>query len=225
MTITGSTISGNQSRNDGGGIHTEGTLTVTNSTISGNFSEIEDGGGISNGGTLLMTNSTVTANKSGTGTTDNGGGIDNFNGVVRLTNTIVAGNIAPKGPDCSGLTISSNDNNLIGNDQDCDFSAKPTDQVGTAASPINPKLGPLQDNGGPTFTHALLVLSPAIDAGNDAKAPATMPKPRPRTSAASSGPRVTPATSEPSRSEVSMHARWPPTSRWAPPRTRRWRSS
>ena len=45
--------------------------------------------------------------------------------------------------------------------------------MGTAASPINPKLGPLQDNGGPTFTHALLATSPAIDAGNDAKAPAT----------------------------------------------------
>jgi hypothetical protein len=31
----------------------------------------------------------------------------------------------------------------------------------------DPKLGPLQDNGGPTSTHALLPTSPAIDAGDD----------------------------------------------------------
>ena len=37
----------------------------------------------------------------------------------------------------------------------------------------DPLLGPLQDNGGPTFTHALLAGSPAIDAGNDGAAPAT----------------------------------------------------
>ena len=37
--------------------------------------------------------------------------------------------------------------------------------VGTASSPINPRLGPLQNNGGPTSTMALLAGSPAIDAG------------------------------------------------------------
>ncbi len=39
--------------------------------------------------------------------------------------------------------------------------------------PVNPLLGPLQDNGGPTFTHALLLRSPAIDAGDNTNAPAT----------------------------------------------------
>src|SRR6202022_2943055 len=39
--------------------------------------------------------------------------------------------------------------------------------VGSAADPIAPPLGPLQDNGGPTLTHALLAGSPAIDAGNN----------------------------------------------------------
>ena len=113
----------------------------------------DDGGGISNGGTLLLTNSTVTGNKTGNATDDKGGGTGNFNGVVRLTNTILAGNTTSGvGPDCIGLTISSQGNSIIGNDKDCDFSKQLGDQVGTAASPINPKLGPLQDNGGPTFT-------------------------------------------------------------------------
>ena len=42
--------------------------------------------------------------------------------------------------------------------------------TGTAASPLNPQLGTLADNGGPTQTHALLPSSPAIDAGNNALA-------------------------------------------------------
>ena len=42
------------------------------------------------------------------------------------------------------------------------------DIVGTGASPADPLLGPLQDNGGPTFTHALQFGSPAIDKGNPA---------------------------------------------------------
>ena len=40
--------------------------------------------------------------------------------------------------------------------------------LGTAKAPLNPLLGPLADNGGPTQTHALLPGSPAIDAGNPA---------------------------------------------------------
>jgi hypothetical protein len=47
----------------------------------------------------------------------------------------------------------------------------PTDLVGSADFPIDPKLGPLQDNGGPTQTMALLPGSPAIDAGDNTDAP------------------------------------------------------
>jgi hypothetical protein len=46
----------------------------------------------------------------------------------------------------------------------------PMNLIGTAAAPIDPLLGRLDDNGGPTKTHALLPGSPAIDAGD----PATM---------------------------------------------------
>jgi hypothetical protein len=41
-----------------------------------------------------------------------------------------------------------------------------TDQVGSFADPIDPKLAPLADNGGPTMTHALRADSPAIDRGD-----------------------------------------------------------
>ncbi|MGH2678561.1 MAG: choice-of-anchor Q domain-containing protein, partial [Actinomycetota bacterium] len=85
-------------------------------------------------------------------------------GSVTLQNTLVAGNTAPVGPDCTGQ-VASLGNNLIGNSTDCDFVAGTGDQVGTGVAPIDPKLGPLADNGGPTPTHALLKGSPAINAG------------------------------------------------------------
>ena len=52
----------------------------------------------------------------------------------------------------------------------CDFSSASGDQVGLQF-PVDPKLGPLQDNGGPTKTHALLEGSPAIGAGDQEAAP------------------------------------------------------
>ncbi|MCA9099889.1 MAG: hypothetical protein KDA63_01985, partial [Planctomycetales bacterium] len=52
--------------------------------------------------------------------------------------------------DGSGATVTDGGGNLIG----------------TAEAPIDPLLGPLADNGGPTLTHALLPGSPAVDAGN-----------------------------------------------------------
>ncbi len=39
-------------------------------------------------------------------------------------------------------------------------------QVGTAANPIDPRIEPLANNGGPTLTHNLLSDSPAIDTGD-----------------------------------------------------------
>ena len=44
--------------------------------------------------------------------------------------------------------------------------------MGTDDNPIDPLLGPLQDNGGPTWTHALLDGSPAIDTGTPTDCPA-----------------------------------------------------
>jgi len=63
-----------------------------------------------------------------------------------------------------GGSFTSKGHNLISNGRGGGSFAD-TDLVGTSASPIDPKLGPLQDNGGPTWTMALLPGSPAFDAG------------------------------------------------------------
>ena len=166
LTLMNSTGSGNKARNPGAGIASGGgtTAVVVNSTISGNSTDANGlAGGIYNGGTFTLTNSTVTGNGAAIG-----GGIFNTNlGAFNVKNTIVAGNSATSsGPNCSG-PLTSQGHNLVGDDTDCGFTPGTGDVVGDGASPIDPVLGPLQDNGGPTSTHALLAGSPAIDAGDD----------------------------------------------------------
>jgi hypothetical protein len=90
-----------------------------------------------------------------------GGGIDMF-GSVAVTNTILAGNSAINGPDCFG-SVSSGGHNLLGDDTSCSGFTGSGDLLN-----VDPLLGPLHDNGGPTFTMALGPGSPAIDAGDDA---------------------------------------------------------
>ena len=160
VTLTNSTVSGNTANTSGGGISNFVTLTLTNSTVSGNTAG-DDGGGIYNsGGTLTLTNSTITENTAQAG----GGGIGHVSGTTELVNTIIAVNSAAiSGPDCFG-SLTSLGYNLIRDDSSCGFTAATGDQVGDAANPIDPVLGPLQDNGGDTETHALLSGSPAIDA-------------------------------------------------------------
>jgi len=78
------------------------------------------------------------------------------------------------GPDVSGL-FTSQGHNLIGIGAFlAGFSNGVNgDIVGTAANPIDPKLGALKNNGGKTETHKLQAGSPAIDAGDNSGAPAT----------------------------------------------------
>ncbi|MGH2686514.1 MAG: choice-of-anchor Q domain-containing protein, partial [Actinomycetota bacterium] len=101
---------------------------------------------------------------------DTGGGIAN-QGTVTMRNSVVAGNVDGSGgtPDCEAVT--SLGHNIIGDDTGCAVTPATGDQVGTGAAPIDPKLGPLADNGGPTPTHALLAGSTAIDAGGSDAAP------------------------------------------------------
>ena len=85
-----------------------------------------------------------------------------------MKNTIIANNTAQSGgPDFYG-TLNSQGFNLIGNTSGATISFTPpsTDQIGTSSASIDPRLGPLQDNGGPTQTLALLFDSPAIDKGH-----------------------------------------------------------
>jgi len=147
----------------GGGIYNtnKSNLALNNTTVSNNSATT--GGGIANDGNLTLNNTTVSSNSA----SSFGGGIYTSGGNLSLKNSIVAGNIASSGSDCHG-SITSNGHNLIGKNSFpyCNFISTTNDKVGTSDHPINPRLAPLQDNGGSTFTHALIAGSPAIDAGN-----------------------------------------------------------
>jgi len=163
--ITGSTFSGNSADLNGGAIYDAGTLTVLNSTLSGNTAT-QDGAGIyqDSSNTLTLNNVTIVNNTA----SGKGGGLFRSAGTFNLRNTLVATNsAATSGPDCFGSPTSLG-YNLVGDSSACGFSSVTGDQEGTAGSPIDPLIGPLQNNGGPTDTHALLTNSPAIQGGNPA---------------------------------------------------------
>ena len=89
---------------------------------------------------------------------------------MTLQSTIVAQNFrgtAGTLEDVVGTVVGSSANNLIGVDTGLTgiVNGNLGNLIGTAAVPIDPKLGPLQNNGGPTQTHALLPGSPALNAG------------------------------------------------------------
>jgi len=140
----------------GGGIYNAGTGTINNSTIESNIAyDNGSGGGIYNQYMLAISNGTITDNiVDGLGL---GGGIfNNFSSTTILQNSIVAN--SPSGGNCAG-TIDSSGYNLS-SDGTCNFN-----NAGDLNN-VDPLLGPLENNGGPTYTQALLPRSPAIDAGN-----------------------------------------------------------
>jgi CSLREA domain-containing protein len=174
MAIARSTIADNQTvASAGGGVFfspttTPAALSVTNSTLSGNEAAESFGGGLGSEGTTNLANVTITRNSAGVG-----GGVGNcFSsgcpGHVNLKNTIIARNRGSSGaPDCAA-PATSQDYNLIGIGNGCSITNAGHDQIGTAATPIDARLGSLADNGGPTPTHALLSNSPAINSANPA---------------------------------------------------------
>jgi hypothetical protein len=177
--IIDSTISGNSAADSGGGFHAESgaDVTITNSTVSGNTASYA-GGGIyiqydeGDPSTLTISHSTIAFNSA----TVAGGGIANdFDSTLNIDNSIVALNTSSNSPDIGNLgMVVSNGFNLIGDNTGvaAEFPAgnpnANNDIVGTAGTPIDPLLGPLADNGGPTETHELLTGSPAIDTGDPA---------------------------------------------------------
>jgi hypothetical protein len=166
--LTNVTVSGNTAVFNSGGIRNNGTMAITNVTVSGN-SVTDGGGGIQNAGTLTLNSVTISNNSGGTG---EGGGINLNVGTIVMNHTLISGNTGGWAPDCfTSGTITSQGHNLVGNNTGCSVVPSTGDLVGTGANPINPLLGPLADNGGPTATHALLPGSPAIDAGDNAGCP------------------------------------------------------
>jgi len=156
LSIVNSTFSDNTAV-EGAGVNNAGdttTVTITNSTFSGNAASAY-GGACANFGILQLANSTLSDNSA----VDFGGGILNI-GTVQIGNTILNRGDAGENIRSFGGTITSLGYNLSSDDGG-GFLTGPGDQINT-----DPLLGPLQDNGGPTFTHALLPGSPAIDAGD-----------------------------------------------------------
>jgi predicted outer membrane repeat protein len=192
LTIENSTISGNESRDpgSGGGISNSGNLTVLNSTISGNSGQTS---AIWNTGTLRVENSTISGNQSpglpillappgaitniatysGSATavlsscTIANNTVNNQTanqlytlGTIVVRNTLISGR--GNGPNLvanmAGQIVSQGHN--LSSDDGGGFLTGPGDLTSK-----DPLLGPLQDNGGPTETMALLPGSPAIDAG------------------------------------------------------------
>ncbi|MCI0332111.1 MAG: hypothetical protein L0228_02655 [Planctomycetes bacterium] len=175
VTVTGSTISGNLAVGafaSGGGIFSSyGTLTVTSSTISGNSADLVGGGIVNYYGSLTIRHSTISGNRADTENNGYGvgGGIIAVSfGLDIVNHTILAGNTRGLGArdDIAGAITA--EFSIIGDKRDATITDFGGNQIGTTASPINPQLGPLADNGGPTLTHALLFTSPAIDAGDPA---------------------------------------------------------
>lgn len=157
ITIVNSTIMDNQAA-DGGGIFNDGigSISIINSTLSHNSAVAGGGGAIFNigSGAFSISHSTISHNSA----TFNGGGIFNLARQIDLDNSIIANSVS--GGDCSDISdINSNGTNLDG-DGSCGLSNSGD------ISNQDPLLGPLQDNGGDTWTHSLLEDSPAIDAGN-----------------------------------------------------------
>jgi predicted outer membrane repeat protein len=188
LIINSSTFVGNTSAGNGGAIEVEttGSATITNTTITGNQA-LNNGGANGGGidavmlgtGTLMLQNDTINGNFA-----TNGGGVFwDGSGTFSVRNTIIAANTNGSdglGPDANGSGVAFTDlgGNLIGvsgaGSGNTGFNAATT-QTGTVGNPLDPKLGPLQDNGGPTVgapgdsihlqTEAPLKGSPAIGKG------------------------------------------------------------
>ena len=176
----------------GGGIaNVGGDIFLIDVTISGNVAESsshaggilntalqDSSGNIIRGGYLWMLNNTVAQNSSDRSSsggiyngTETSGMNVNDGSVIEFLNTIVARNFRTGSPtydsNCTG-TLNSLGYNLIGwKDYYCNITPAIGDQIGGEGAPaIDPLLGPLDDNGGPTPTHALRSGSPAIDQGS-----------------------------------------------------------
>src|SRR4029077_17757532 len=133
------------------------TLTVSNSTITGNTARDQAGGG----GIDTSSDGQAVATVANSTLSDNFGyaGIIN-DGELTIGNTILKAGARPTIIKVGfGHTTSAGYN--LSSDNADGFLIGPGDQINT-----DPLLGPLQDNGGPTFTHELLKGSPAIDAGD-----------------------------------------------------------
>jgi predicted outer membrane repeat protein len=175
ITLTSCTFSNNSGQYAGSVWATHGTATLTNCTFSNNSTPLYGGAlYVSYAAAATLTNCTFSLNSA-----HQGGGIYVYSGlygqgILNLTNTIVAGNTASTGPDIFGA-VATADHNLVGDATGSSgiVNGSGGNIVGGNGNPvIDARLGPLQNNGGPTQTMALLADSPAIGHADNSKAPA-----------------------------------------------------
>jgi parallel beta-helix repeat protein len=168
MTFSNVTLSDNSASGYSGGIHHQGSgsIQLTNVTFSNNTAHIGGAMTITAVASATFSNSTITNNHKNAAAGSAIGGIADY-GTISMVNTIMYGN---DDANCGvGGTLTSLGYNIDGG-ATCltPARAQPSDHPNT-----NPLLGPLAKNGGYAPTHALLVGSPAIDAGTNTGCPAT----------------------------------------------------
>ncbi|MES2923950.1 MAG: choice-of-anchor Q domain-containing protein [Verrucomicrobiota bacterium] len=161
-TVDSCTLSGNSGGN-GGALYNyiNASLTVKNSTLSGNTAGGGEGGGIFNLGATTISSSTIFGNSATSNT--GGGGIGQgayVGSFTNLSNSILAGNTGYLGGSSDFRGVVSGDYNLVQN------AGSQGNFGSNTIFGLDPQLGPLADNGGPTKTMALLSNSQVINAGN-----------------------------------------------------------
>jgi len=164
VSMSTSTLHNNSSAFMGGGIFNGGfqgraNLFIYASTLSGNSSAFK-GGGIANSAIVGIALALVNASTfSGNSADFSGGGIYNEHGTVQLGDTILNAG-------ASGANLASDSGSWSSAGYNLSSDSALGQLIGTGDRiNIDPILGPLANNGGPTFTHALLQGSPAIDQG------------------------------------------------------------
>ena len=200
LSVVRCTFAGNTAAAAGGGaeIQTSATGALASGIIESTFtanSALNNSGTPTGGaidapaaftGALSLLNDTIDRNSA-----SDGGGIfwaEAAGSSVTVQNTILAANRAATAPDANNPagTFTDLGGNLIGvtgaGSGNTGFAARTT-FAGTAAAPLDPQLGPLTDNNGPTTgapsaaitlqTEAPLAGSPAIGQGLAGAAPAT----------------------------------------------------
>jgi CSLREA domain-containing protein len=163
LSLSRATVSTNSAAGDGGGIYGDSaTMDVTNATISGNSAAGGGAGVLNRGGTARLTSVTLAAN---TTAFPSGGALAKLaSGVSTLQSTLLAngapaGNCAALGPRADQGTLRSAGGNFS-SDRTCAEAFRLPGEVNNR----DPLVGPLQDNGGPTQTQALMPGSPAVGA-------------------------------------------------------------
>jgi hypothetical protein len=152
LQVRNSTLSGNTAAAAGGGVYnpTGAAADLVNTTLSGNVANATGGGGIYTGGELSLASCTLAENQAPTATAVLVPGTS-VSQTRTIRNTLVEG-------ECEGPPFDSGGHNIESPGDTCGFDQE-TDQPAEAEL----ELGPLEDNGGPTETHALPQSSVAID--------------------------------------------------------------